>query len=104
MGSKDNFLKNPDDLPRIVDAVRERMVCARHIDLDEVAAGVEEAVGEARITDDLPRVVDAGGDRIDFARHIDLGQIEIGSICGRASSPRSEEEKGNYGKHSPIGI
>src|SRR4051794_25590468 len=36
--------KRTDDLPCVVDALGVRKVCARHIDLSEVAAGVEEAV------------------------------------------------------------
>ena len=54
--------KLTDDLPRVVDAGSLRSECARHVDLGEAAAGVEEAVGTravAKTTDDLPRVVDA---------------------------------------------
>ena len=84
-----------------------RIDCARHVDLGEAAAGVEEAVGTravAKMPDDLPRVVDAVSGRCECARHVDLGEAVIGGICGRASSHRGDDEKGDYGKHSPTGI
>ena len=74
-------LKTTDDLPRVVDAVSERIECARHVDLGEAAAGVEEAVGTravAKNPDDLPRVVDARSVRIECARHVDLGEAAAG--------------------------
>ena len=37
-------VKRPDDLPRAVDAAGKRLGCAGHVDLGEIAAGVEEAV------------------------------------------------------------
>ena len=58
--------KQTDDLPRVVDAQSERRECARHVDLGEAAAGVEEAVVTRAVvkpTDDLPRIINASGER-----------------------------------------
>src|SRR5215213_3238978 len=53
--------KPTDDLPRVVDALSERLGCARHVDLGEAAAGVEEAVftrtrAVKKSPDALPRI------------------------------------------------
>ena len=83
--------QNPDDLPRVVDAVGERKDCAGHIDLGEAAAGVEKTVGARAIVetpDDLPRVVDAAGCGRNCARDIDLGEAAAGveeAVLARAA-------------------
>src|SRR3954451_10431540 len=64
--------KSPDDLSRIINAIGERLGCARHIDLGEDPTGVEETVlarAVAKNPDDLPRVVDAESRRKGCARH-----------------------------------
>jgi hypothetical protein len=71
--------KNPDDLPRVVDAEGHCFGRAGHVDLGEAPAAVEIAVAApthdlVKITDDLAPVVDAGGQRLERAGHIDLGE------------------------------
>jgi len=69
--------KMTDNLPRIVDARSGRRKCARHVELGEATAGVEEAVATRaveKIPDDLPRVVDAVGLRNFCACYVELGK------------------------------
>src|SRR5439155_15164204 len=88
------ILKIPDDLSRVIDATGRRTESARHVELAEAAACVEETVAvclvgaKTKIPDDLPRSINAIRHR---ERHLTGGRGRGGRVDGGEAAANFEE-------------